>query len=485
MAAKKVKFERNTIAYSTNFCILFAFFLLSFRTMSRQLKGLQNNITFYLPFTWYFAVFATCCLLGYKWLSSRPKLPDTAYADIFPLLLSIAAFFICVILSVSLLSVLISFIFFLWKKRKNAINFSVATQPLHRTNGAQRQTIQLHIHPVIKPLLGFVKIRLQYDELHYSKKFSLVEQRQKKLISTSIDGNYHWNLPAIKEYRIEKAVIYFEDFFQFFSLALPVAASNRFYTQPQDADEKIIQAMPRKTEDTSTRIEELKRVEGEYVNYKNFEGNDDVRRIVWKIYAKNKDLVVRIPEVLDPYASHIYLYASFYAAGMPQNDIIDIPFLNYYKSKIWNVYRQLVKEGFDVRYIPDQPIAAVNTGDIQQGVKYGISTSKWQASKDLKQYVQTKDAAMVMVSSLSDPEQVGQMVEKYGNEISFVFVQLTRSFDSLGAGDWLQWIFVQNESNAVNEYKRKWSLSMARAKITENEKRLREIMAKHSKAVQV
>jgi hypothetical protein len=84
--------------------------------MSKQtkgFKGIRNNITFYLPFTWYFVVFVVCCAAAYKWLSTQPKLPDTAYADIFPLLIHIAAFFVVVMLSISLLSVLISFLFFL------------------------------------------------------------------------------------------------------------------------------------------------------------------------------------------------------------------------------------------------------------------------------------------------------------------------------------------------------------------------------------
>ena len=38
-----------------------------------------------------------------------------------------------------------------------------------------------------------------------------------------------------------------------------------------------MEAFPRKTEDTATRIEEIKKVEGEHINYKNFESNDDVQ----------------------------------------------------------------------------------------------------------------------------------------------------------------------------------------------------------------
>lgn len=453
------------------------------QTGSRRYPNPIRLFSFYLPFTWYFFLFAASCLLGKLWIDSFAKLPDTAYADIFPLLLSIAFWFLIVILSVSLLSVAVSFLFFLYKKKKNGIQFLVETKGQSAEKKQQRQEIYVKIHPVIKPFLGFVKIRLQYDEQHFSKKFSLVEQKAASLISTAIEGTYHWQLPVIKEYRVEKAIVYFEDFFQFFSFALPLTTSNRFYTSPNETIKKNITTFPRKTEDTNTRIEEIKRVEGEHINYKNFEGNDDVRRIVWKIYAKNKELVVRIPEVLDPYASHVYLYASFYSSfGNDLGEVIDIPFLNYYKTFVWSVYKQLIQQGFEVRYLPDQTFVAANASDAQQAAKYAISVSHWQTEKNLKTYVNAKDAAMVIVSSLSDAEEVQQLAEQWGNDISFLFVPLTDSLGYERFDDWLQWLFVKNEQNAVSEYKRKWKFSLLRSKIITNEKNIKAVLKNFSKA---
>ena len=444
--------------------------------ISRSSNPLRR-FSFYLPFTWYFFVFVVCCTGGYFWVKSFDKLPDTAYAEIFPLLLNIAFWFLVIFLCISLLSVAFSFFYFLVKKRKGRVQFKVETKGNPSDNKKEKQEIDVKLEPVIKPFLGFIKIRLQYDEQHVSKKFSLVEQNAGKLISTVIEGTYHWQLPAIKEYRIEKALIYFEDFFQFFSFALPVAASNRFYTSPKDTAVKTIQTFPRKTEDTNTRIEEIKRVEGEFINYKNFEGNDDVRRIVWKIYAKNKELVVRIPEVLDPYASHVYLYASFFSSFTKDlGEVIQIPFLNYYKTFVWNVYRQLIQQGFEVRYLPDQSLPAINSSDAQQTVKHSVSISQWQTTKDLKSYVNSKDAAMVIVSSLSDAEEVRLLAEQLGNDASFVFVKLTDSLGSQQVGDWLQWLFVKTEHDTVSEYKQKWNFALLRSKVVENEKKLKAVL---------
>jgi hypothetical protein len=71
------------------------------------------------------------------------------------------------------------------------------------------------------------------------------------------------------------------------------------------------------------------------------------------------------------------------SAGLIQegNSAIEIPFLNYFKVVTWSVYQNLVKRGFDVRYIPDQEVAKSKMADDQQWVKYNISTSKWHQVK--------------------------------------------------------------------------------------------------------
>jgi hypothetical protein len=375
--------------------------------------------------------------------------------------------------------VLISYLAFAWFKRKRGIDFQLSTD-LKESELHQKQTVRLLVKPILKPLFGFVKLRLQYDQKNYSSKFSLLENSGRSFFSNSIEGVYHWPLPEIKEYHVQRAILYFEDFFQFFSIAVNLPANNNFFTQPTSHSINELKVFPRKTEETTTRIEELRRVEGEYLNYKNFENNDDVRRIVWKIYAKNKELVVRVPEIMDPYASHVYVYASFFTSfNIAGNNVVEIPFLNYFKIFTWTVYQDLVKQGFEVKYITDQVVSKKNMADEQQAVKYTISTSNWHNNKDLRSYVNTRDAAVVMISSLSDAEQVAELAEKYGNEIKFMFIKLTESLRKQNAFDWVQWVFVRNQDNDIETYKRLWSLSSLRQKITENENTLEEIMKKY------
>jgi hypothetical protein len=443
-----------------------------------------KQAAFFLPFTVYFAAFALAAFIGWKLLDSNEITAVSSFVDIFQLLLKVALWFTVAIITVALIPVLISFIYFTYQQRKKTIQFDISTD-MKESELNHKQTVRLLISPVIKPFFGFVKLRLLYDQKHYSKKFSLLENSRRKFFSTTIDGTYHWTLPQIKEYHVQKAVLYFEDVFQFFSIAVSLPTSSHFFTQPASKDTKDLNVSPRKTEETNTRIDQLKKVEGEYLNYKNFENNDDVRRIVWKIYAKNKELVVRIPEIMDPYASHVYLYASFYNQFNTEgNTAVEIPFLNYYKVVTWSVYQNLVKRGFEVKYIPDQEVAKNNTADEQQVVKYSISTSHWQHTKDLKIYVRINNASVVIVSSLSDAEEVKDLIENYGKDITFIFIKLTDSFKNQNMIDWVQWVFVQNQKDDIDVYKRGWALSPLRSKIKENEKKLAQILEKYQEAEQ-
>ncbi|MBI3520150.1 MAG: hypothetical protein HY062_12460 [Bacteroidetes bacterium] len=444
----------------------------------QKLLKLIKKIGYYMPFSVYLVVFCAIIIPGYGWLNKLSKLPDSAYKDIFSLLLLIALLFSFSILCFGFLTVLFSFGYFKWKQAKNMVTLHLKTSAAAQG----KQSISIQINPVFMPLIGFLKVRLLYDSTHFSDKFSVITKNGKPF-GASFDGTFNWNLPEIREYQIEKVIIYFEDFFQFFSFAATIDTSNRFYVSPTEQDLTKIHASPRKTEDTSIRIDELKRVEGELINYKSFENNDDVRRIVWKIYAKNKELVVRIPEIMDPYASHIYLYTSFHTHfDVKGNDVIETLFLNYYKTICWSIYKQLAKKGLEVRYISDQPIPPTALSEPDEQVKYAITLSHWQDETHLKDFVKPGNASVLIVSSLDDPEQIRDFADNFGSDISIVFVPLTECLRQNDIKDWIRWLFITNENDKLTSYKTKWNLSPLRFKLNENETDISGLLKQTDKA---
>lgn len=437
---------------------------------------------YYIPFTVYVLLFAAMLIPGFMWLKKLSFLPDSAYTAIFSLLLTISLLFSISILCFGFITVLTSFIYFKWIQYKKEINFNLSTS-VSDNSATHHQRFHITLNPVIIPLLGFIKVRMLYDSRHISEKFSPVSSKN-AFFRFSFHGEFTWNLPEIREYRIEKMIVYFEDFFQFFSFAVTVNTENRFYISPLEQDLSTMKASPRKTEETTTRIEELKRVEGELINYKHFETNDDVRRIVWKIYAKNKELVVRIPEIMDPYASHIYVYTSFFSQFNVQgNAVVEEYFLNYYKTICWSVYKQLTKKGFEVKYVNDQPTPGNSLFDPEEVIKYAVSVSTWQQTTPLQDFVKSDYASVLIISSLSDAEAVKAFAENFGSDISIIYVPLTQSLQQHVFGHWLKWLFIETEEYKTGSYKTKWNLSPLRFKINENEDDLSKIVKQSSRSV--
>ena len=190
-----------------------------------------------------------------------------------------------IILTFSFLTAFIPWISFVINKNKKRTIFKIGIEENENLPGNRRQ-ITIQLKHIIKPIFGYIRLRLFYDRQNISPKFSVVSLRSKKFFfSNQIEGIFNWPIQHIKEYEIKEGIIYFEDFFQFFSFATRHAANGNFFTAPPHIASQEMMVKPKMTEETTSRIEEIRKVEGEFLNYKNFENNDDVRRIVWKIYA--------------------------------------------------------------------------------------------------------------------------------------------------------------------------------------------------------
>lgn len=387
--------------------------------------------------------------------------------------------FIAVVLALGFVSSVIPWLMFLINKHRRSVQIQIKTSSDKNTFN-EKQQVTISVNPILRPAFGYLRLRFQYDDENISHKFSLIENSQKQqFFSSALTGNYHWRLLQIKEYQVSEAIIYFEDMFQLFSFAVSIPAQDNFFTQPENLSTENIKVQPKKTEDTNIRIDQIRKVEGEFLNYKNFEDNDDVRRIVWKIYAKNKELVIRIPETNDPYASHIYFYASFYSAlnaGIYENFFT--VFLNYYKTAVWNSYQQLNKQKLLLKYIADQQGKnSFADGELQK-IKYTISTSDWQQGKDLQNYFKKDEASVICISSLVPAEQIETIADKAGKDLVIIFVQLTNAFNTGKPSDWLHWIFVKPGEDHLSKYRIPWKLSPLKTYLKEKEQRIKEILNK-------
>jgi len=449
---------------------------------------LKNRIrqgSFFVPFRFQIILLTLVLFGAYYWLKKTSVLPETSYTAIIDLFITVVMAFIAAVFAISFFTALIPWLLFLLNKKNGRVSIQVKTES-KKNKLSEKQQVGISINTIFRPVFGYIRLRLNYDD-SISPKFSLVNNQSKtQFFSSSLNGIYNWPLPEIKEYKVSSAIIYFEDMFQFFSFASSIPAKDNFFTQPDNNATAEIKVQPKKTEDTNVRIEQIRKVEGEFLNYKNFENNDDVRRIVWKIYAKNKELVVRVPETNDPYASHVYFYASYYnAMGLGLYGDFFPPFLNYYKTKVWNTYLQLSKQNVLIKYIPDQESKTTFADDPVEKIKYIISTSEWQTQKDLQQYFKKDEASVICISSLITAEEVEQILDRTGKDLVIIFVQLSNAFSKMQIKDWLQWVFVKPEEDGLDKLRLMWNISPLKRRIIDNENKIKTILNKSESEVLV
>lgn len=335
---------------------------------------------------------------------------------------------------------------------------------------------------VIRPVLGFVKGRLIYDNDVMTDKFSLLSnKRQKdKVLRVAIAGRSNLALPDIKEYELRGGFIYFQDMLHLFSLAVSQPVSGHFYQPPILTNEDDKDVFPKKTETMDVRIDQVRHTEGELLNYKDFEAGDDVRRIVWKVYAKNRDLVVRVPELFVPYASHLYFYASFHASVKAQwlGEGYLKEMLNYYKNNVWTVYDTLSKKEWEMRYIPDQSLSVPEQLSEAEKTARIISNSGWHTDIPLSNYFKPKQGAVLCVSSLTDPHELESMLEQCDSTTVVYFVKTSRVFRHFVAWGWLKRLIFLPPKDRLNKLRSRWTFSPMRLQVQKREKEIEETLRK-------
>jgi hypothetical protein len=450
----------------------------------KQIKWQLRYYFQYFPFTLNTLLCVIAAFFAYKILYKPvPKNEEPSALLPFVLLMGKLVFwFIVALLALSVLSTVASWIYYLWlKSRKNTVlqvSFTTETKPGRKN----KLYLNALLEGAIRPILGFVKGRLFYDNHEMTDKFSLLSNKRKKqsIWRAAISGRSRLALPDIKEYELKGGFIYFQDMLHLFSLAVAQPVRGQFYQPPVSTKEYDNEVFPKKTETMDVRIEQLRRVEGEYLNYKDFESGDDVRRIVWNVYARNRELVVRVPEMYEPYASHLYFYASFHASVKTQwlNEGYLKEMLNYYKNNVWTVYETLAKKEWQMRYIPDQTFNVPEQLTEDERSARIISNSDWQTDKTPGDYFNPRQGAVLCISSLTDPQQLQNLLDRCDGSTVVYLVKVSRVFRHFVAWGWLKRLIFLPPKDRLNKLRGSWTFSPMRLQIQKREKEIEEILKK-------
>jgi len=331
--------------------------------------------------------------------------------------------------------------------------------------------------PALRPLLGTVQARLVFAGKRISESVILDTNvpRPRHLWRQGIRGTGQTLLHDRGIYDVEKVMISFCDMLGLLSLPTTIPFTQQLYTLPQPLIAKNVKAQPHSTEERKHRIEIPKRVEGEYVNYKEFETGDNIQRIVWKIYAKSGQLVVRIPEIKDPYASHLYLYVSFFHGFNMKEGAFETELLNSYKDLARNLFEAVQKNGYDVRIPQDQEIPKLAGLGDKKIKLFQITAASWQNKNAPSTYVKYNKAAFVCLSSLTPANEIEVIARNLAPAIPLVIVKLSSAIPSPFQMK-IKDIFFRPEKKPTDKLRQPWLLSSLRKTLQHNEAEIERVL---------
>ncbi len=397
-------------------------------------------------------------------------------------MIKISILIILLFVLISFCSTFFCWLYFIIKEKRNpkAIHIKMSVGEQHKNY--KNLLIDTELPQTFKPLFGYIKSLFVYNNYEMTDKLLLNKVHyipfwQKNL---SLQSRNSLTLPDIKEYKFQKSLIFFEDMLHFFSFAVFKRIETQLVNLPREQELPKFDIPISSSFENKTRIAKLKKVDGEWIDYKKYEQSDDVRRIVWKIFAKNKELVVRKVETLNPYASHVNLYCSFY---YPNNlQLIDEDYknemLNFYKNCIWSFSEEIKLLDLNYNLIFDQQIQVPPTE--LSILAYKISLCDWQNEFRIYNATHIKDNNVVFTNSLLPSKELKLMLDKLPSNDKIVYVKMSSIFDQKNWQNWFKNIFFLSKEDRLSILRSKWYFYPFRKKIVMNESE-NELLLKNAK----
>jgi hypothetical protein len=376
--------------------------------------------------------------------------------DIAVLLLKSSMFVFGLIVLFAIITILASYLMYRKSKAKPEIKFTYSN-----VNEAACEVI---CDKLPFPLAGTVKAGLTFDR-QYEALIVL-----KRLKHRRAYGKKDLILPNIKSYDLDKVTLFFQDIFRMFSFEIEFDHRVSVVVLPVSENNVQLSKVSYTTDNDEVRTETVHRKEGELLHFKHFESSDDIRRIVWPVYAKTKELIVRMTEMRSMYASRIDMYASFCNnyRDLLEKTVSDT-FLDIYKTNIWDVYKSLKKDN-DVRFIPDQKSKIAV--EYQHEVSAQISGMDWHSNK-VEEYFDNGRASIVCISSLIPSQDTEKILDKFDTNTVIIFASMRSSVEKINIKDVLMEIFTIPKKKKINW---KWLFSINRKKVLNNDKAIRNVL---------
>ncbi len=386
--------------------------------MQKKLEQFKYIMQFF-PLRLNFFVFLFFMVVIYRF-ANQPAAETSSFHHFLVLMSKVGFGILVLILIISLLSTIASCIYFI----RHREYFHVRISDKDTQNEQPQIEVHTYMDKILRPILGSIQVRYEYNEYHLSSPFVLGRENSYTLFP-SIGHQSSITLPNIKEYKLDAALLNFQDLFRFFSFTFRNVIQSQFTNLPKKVNTQITLVEPKSTEHDTFRTNALRKISGEWLEYKKYEASDDIRRIVWKAFAKSKELIIRKQEVFSPYASHINCYATFFTKKQFSEKSSDA-MADYYKNFIWSFFKELLHSDMEVKLHFEE----LRLGVSEEGlIAEQISRAHWQNEILPSRFFNAKKGSIFFLHSLLPIEELEKIVQQCGKNTLILYVDLTAVFN--------------------------------------------------------
>lgn len=418
-------------------------------------------------------------VFAYLYLNNNYSLSENSTQAVFTIIAKYFLIILITIILIAFLSCLAAYVVFRIRLKRNSKYLNISFDINNSSKNKVESLAKIQMQKLLFPLFGCIKVRFFFENNFSSKKINLVSNKFRLMSTKNFTAECALNFNEVKHYTLKHAKFYFEDYFSLFSFSSSKKANAQFYVLPEQKQQVNIFPNPTAQQDAQIRTDIVRYLNGEFLRFKSFENSDDVRRIVWKIFAKNNELVVRTQEMRNNQASKTRLYASFFNNMnlLLQTGNLSNLLLTFYKNAVWSVFSALKNnKKMDTELKIDTDINVNASKDSLPKQMFEISAAEWQDSLPPADFYESGNVSVLCISSLVVASDVKKILDKKSKYVSIIFVQLGKVLKVNAIKLIIRNIFVKPQRGSIEEQQLKFLLSPIRKRLLANEKAIIEIL---------
>jgi len=336
------------------------------------------------------------------------------YASLLELMVWVMIVIINAILIWDILTFLLSMVFIQFIMKDDTARY------FHFIASDEINHLQIKLPFWARPLLGSLKLEVHFEQDIPFKSFPI--QR--------LNTQVHVPLDNIMAYHLKSFDLWSNDMFHLFRWKRRWSYHQSILQAPITIDDfnaiKIQRAHQSDEMHSNTKVYSP----GEWLNFKDYENGDDVKRILWKIYAKNKTLMVRHRERVTFNNSESHIYISFKIKNSQEfwsHRGYSLLTLDHYKNVLWNA----VKKAFQ----QNNPLSIHIQGQMDkimhmEPFKRSLIQQDWIESTSQEWHI-THQSVTLIVPDVVDVEWLNNFLQKNAHRIKVIYLVSTVPFQPM------------------------------------------------------